>query len=614
MNQTISVSQGEPGRRIKVLGIAPYEGMKTIMQKLAENRNDMDLDVFVGDLNKGVDIVRRNFHSNYDVIISRGGTAELIGQITRIPVIEVSLSVYDILRAIKLAENYADRYAIIGFPGITGSAHLLCDLLQYKIDIFTVHSKDQVQETLKDLKKKGYRMVLCDMIANTTAKRLGLNAILITSGSESISSAFDQAVKLSTSYATIKAENQFLKDIIRNSERQTIIMKENGDIFYSAMDEGQLMSVRELLLKEMPMVINNETHKFFKNLDGALYSFTSRRLSFLGELYGAFYFTSSSVPFATSKYGIQYSNQQEAEDHFFNSFYSITSSASNMQATIDNINQTSFPIMLSGESGSGKEQVARVIYSRSRQCTNPLITINCSLINDRSWNFITNHYNSPFNDNDNTIYFKDITTLSEDRRHQLLSIIVDTNLCKRDRVIFSCACPPGRGIPPAAMEFINTLSCVNIHLSPLRELVQEIPTLSSLYLNTINVSMTNQIIGFEPKAMELLQAYDWPSNYTQFKRILNELSLMTTTPYIQAEHVAALLEKERADTSVLSGAGSLEGQEKTDGHILLDLNQTLDDLNRQIIHSILEETGGNQSAAAKRLGISRTTLWRYLKL
>lgn len=128
--------------------------MKTIMQKLAENRNDMDLDVFVGDLNKGVDIVRRNFHSNYDVIISRGGTAELIGQITRIPVIEVSLSVYDILRAIKLAENYADRYAIIGFPGITRSAHLLCDLLQYKIDIFTVHSKDQVQETLKDLKKK----------------------------------------------------------------------------------------------------------------------------------------------------------------------------------------------------------------------------------------------------------------------------------------------------------------------------------------------------------------------------------------------------------------------------------------------------------------------------
>ena len=170
-------------QKIKILGIAPYEGMKSIMQKLAGERRDIELDVFVGDLNKGVEIARQNYRSNYDVIVSRGGTAELIGRSTHTPVIEVTLSVYDILRAMKLAENYADRYAIVGFPAITGSAHLLCDLLQYKIDIFTIHNQNEVQATLKELKRKGYRMVLCDMIANTIAKQIGLNAILITSGS-----------------------------------------------------------------------------------------------------------------------------------------------------------------------------------------------------------------------------------------------------------------------------------------------------------------------------------------------------------------------------------------------------------------------------------------------
>ena len=44
-----------------------------------------------------------------------------------------------------------------------------------------------------------------------------------------------------------------------------------------------------------------------------------------------------------------------------------------------------------------------------------------------------------------------------------------------------------------------------------------------------------------------------------------------------------------------------------------NLNRTLDEINQDIIHAVLEETGGNQSAAAKRLGISRTTLWRLLK-
>ena len=123
-------------RKLKILGIAPYDGMKVLMEKVAEQRNDIILDAFVGDLYDGVEIVKNRSHYNYDAIISRGGTAELIEKVVDIPTIEVEFSVYDILRAIKLAENYSDRHAIVGFPAITRSAHLLCDLLQYKIDIY----------------------------------------------------------------------------------------------------------------------------------------------------------------------------------------------------------------------------------------------------------------------------------------------------------------------------------------------------------------------------------------------------------------------------------------------------------------------------------------------
>ncbi len=112
------------------------------MQRLASERNDIELDTFVGDLNEGVRIVQQNLHNDYDVIISRGGTASLIEATTSVPVVEVSLSVYDILRAIKLAENYANRYAIVGFPRITDSAHTLSSLLQYQIDIFTIPLPD----------------------------------------------------------------------------------------------------------------------------------------------------------------------------------------------------------------------------------------------------------------------------------------------------------------------------------------------------------------------------------------------------------------------------------------------------------------------------------------
>ena len=266
-----------PGN-IRILGIAPYEGMKSIMQKLARERQDIDLTVYVGDLHKGAEIARKNFHEDFDIIISRGGTAELIGDITQLPVIEISLSVYDILRAIKMAENFASRYAIVGFPSITGSARLLCDLLQYKVEICTIHSEQEVKEALLALKKKGYRMVLCDMIANTTAKRLGLNAILITSGNESISNAFDQAVKLCRHHSLLREENRFLQDVIKECGHETVIFRENGEIFYSTLDTDGLDPITEVLRREIPSTLSSGVRRSFKNINGALYSINGHPL------------------------------------------------------------------------------------------------------------------------------------------------------------------------------------------------------------------------------------------------------------------------------------------------------------------------------------------------
>ena len=593
-------------RKTRILGIAPYESMKSLMQRLASERNDIELDTFVGDLNEGVRIVQQNLHNDYDVIISRGGTASLIEATTSVPVVEVSLSVYDILRAIKLAENYANRYAIVGFPRITDSAHTLSSLLQYQIDIFTIHNEDEVFDTLTRLKKKGYRMVLCDMIANTIAKQLGLNAILITSGVEGIQSAFDQAVKLSKNFHTLKEENKLLNRLLEGNPMNTIILTEHGEVAYCS---GGSLTLPDALMaslkKELPTILSQKNHKFFKNLEGTLYSFICQEMTFGKQRYGVCYFSSVSVPSSLNRHGLQYLSLAETEDLFFQNVYSSTASGDHLIQNLSALNQTSAPVMLLGETGSGKEQAARILYSSSSLKHNPFIVIDCGLIQDKSWNFITNHYNSPLNDNHNTLFFKNIHKLPEKRLHQLLSIAIDMNLCKRNRIIFSCSPNTDGKISDLAMQFVNLLSCITIRLPALRDCKEEIPTLSSLYLNQLNVALASQIIGFEPEAMERMQAYHWPYNFLQFKRVLHELVLITTTPYIQAGSVEALLKKEDVETAPPAAQAA--------GGCVLDLKKTLNQLDRDIILQVLKETGGNQSAAAKRLGISRTTLWRYLK-
>ena len=147
---------------------------------------------------------------------------------------------------------------------------------------------------------------------------------------------------------------------------------------------------------------------------------------------------------------------------------------------------------------------------------------------------------------------------------------------------------------------------VSFALEPLREHAKDIPMAISLYLNRVNEEIGKELIGCEPEAMDLLQNYFWPYNYRQLKRVVRELSLMTTTPYIKSEEVIKVLGKERREKKLSRQA---IGVELKDGNHL----KTLEQLTKEIISYALQENGGNQSATAKQLGISRSTLWRYLK-
>jgi transcriptional regulator with PAS, ATPase and Fis domain len=590
--------------KLKVLGVAPYEAMKTAVERLAKNRTDLELDAYVGDLYYGKELVLRHIDENYDAIISRGGTAQLIEEITDIPVIEITLSVYDILRAIKLAENYQERYAIVGFPNITSNAHLLCNLLQYQVDIFTVHTPEEVRPLLTKLKNQGYLMVVCDMISHTEAKLLGLNAILITSGAESIEDAFNQAVKISTSHNKFRQENLFLKEVLKNSGNYTVIFDPEEKVYLSTWDKNNETQVYDLLRRELPQVRSSDSHKIFRNIEGTLFSIVGCMLPYEGQQYGVFHFTDSKIPITPGKYGIRFSNKKEAEEDFFNSFYRITGAMGDLADSIDQISQSSFPVMITGENGTGKEQIALVLYTQSALQTNPLVTIDCSQLTEKGWTYLTNHYNSPFNDSNNTIYFKSLEALDMERNRQLLSSILDTNLHRRNRLIFSCISQRGSLLPPEGQDFVKRLSCLTVCLPPLRERIQELPTLSSIYLSTLNVELGKQLTGYEPKAMEMLMHYDWPQNYTQFKRLTRELAVLTVTPYITSNSVAILLDKERS---------SINSSGEAMADISMDLERPLEEITRDIIKKAVAYNHGNQSLTAKQLQISRTTLWRYLR-
>lgn len=590
--------------RIRVLGIAPYEGMKTLMSSVVADYPQIDLTLFVGDMEQGLEIARSNFHGDYDVVISRGGTAKMLQKNLALPVIEIDISMYDILCALKLADGLTGKTAMVSFANITSSAHLLCDLMKYNMDIYTIDSAEAVEPTLRQLQKNDYQSILCDMISNTTAKRLGLNSFLITSGVDSIRKAFDQALLLCRSQQRLRDENQFFRQLIQGQIGQTMVFDQDGNLFLSTLDDPK-PELLELLRRDLPESQLGAERRITRNLGRMLYAIRARRISTGSLTYTAFFFDARKTPLSPNQVGIRFSTRPEAENAFYSSIFSFAGSISDYQQDIEHISQSTAPVMVTGEDGTGKESIVSVLYMRSPLRNAPLVSINCSLLNDKSWAFLLEHHNSPLAYQGNTLYFASIDALSEERRQQLLAVLSEMDVCRRNRVIFSCVCQPGEYTSAVGSLFMDKLCCLSLYLPPLRQMAERIPALVNLSLSHLNVDLPRQIVGADPEAITLLQNFQWPHNYTQFRRVIGELAVTATGSLITAENVRQALRKERHVGAFSPCAENAAAP--------LNLNRTLDEISQDVARRVVEESGGNQTVAAKRLGISRTTLWRLLQ-
>ena len=590
--------------RIRVLGIAPYEGMKALMASLGEEYPQMDLTLFVGDREQGLEIAKSNFHGNYDAVISRGGTASMLRKDLSLPVIEIELSMYDILCALKLTDGLDGKVAIISAANIADSAQMLCKLMNYDMDVYTYVSPDTVEPTLRRLQAEHYQAVLCDMVANTTAKRLGLNSFLITSSIESIRKAFDQAVLLCRSQEHLRDENLFFRELIQGQISQTVVFDTDENLFLSTLDTPQ-PELLDLLRRELPESLKEPERRITRNLGGMLYAIRSKQIASGSLSFIAFFVDARKTPLSPSQVGIRFSTRPEAESAFYNSIFSFAGAIGDLQDEITKINQSTAPVMVSGEDGTGKESMVSALYLRSALQNNPLVSINCSLLNDKSWAFLLEHPNSPLADEACTLYFANIDVLSPERSRQLLAVLSEMDVCPRNRVIFSCVSQPGEYISSIGSLFMDKLCCLSLYLPPLRQISERIPTLVNLSLSHLNADLPRRIMGAEPEAMALLQSFQWPHNYTQFRRVIGDLAVTAPGSLITADNVRQILRKERHVGAFVPHAEN--------SAVPLDLNRTLDEINQDVALRVVEETGGNQTAAAKRLGISRTTLWRLLR-
>ncbi len=584
----------------RILGIAPYESMRSLMVQLAATMEDVALTAFVGDLRPGAEIAKRYTDQDFDVILSRGGTAELIRAETTLPVVDIELSMYDILRAIRLAESSNSRYAIVGFPAITRNAYILCDMLQLDAELYTIHNEEEARQVLQQLARSGCPMVLCDMVTNSLAHAYSLPALLITSGSESVEAALHQAASINQIMLPQRDHAHMLAAALTATTALSI-RDEAGRETFSSLPENLPSAVLSRLNQCHQAAGQHGVKRSTLTVRDRQYHLTGQQISLGDRRCTTVRLESFSIGSALEKQGIRFLDKEEIDDRSNNSFYGI---AQHMALPVyEQCTASSTALMLFGEPGIDAEQIARLVYSKGPRQHAPMCIIDCSLLQKKGWEYLMTSTASPLTDSGTTVYFTHMDALAEDWFLQIFSAIHDTRFQQRNRLIFSCTLQPDSGLSPRSKLLIDWFSCTAVELPPLRSRREEIPHLASLYISLLNMRDTREIVGVEPEAMRLLESFPWPGNHNQFKRVLQELVLMTTTPNIALQSVQRVLQREERMYAAQAAAPSADALR----------GKTLEEINLLALRQALADCDGNQSAAAQRLGISRTTLWRMLQ-
>lgn len=587
--------------RIRILGIVPYEGLKPLLVSLAEEYPQVELDVFVGIMEDGIEIAKSNFYSNYDAVISRGGTAVALRQLS-IPVVDIEISLYDILYALKLSDGLHGKLAMVTCADISVSAQTLCDLLGYQIEIYNVDTLDELEPVLRRLQEAHYETILCDTTSNVIARGLGLNTIFIASGIESIRRALNRTLALCRGQERLRNENKFFRELLYGQSNQLAVFNQDKELVFS----GALPispELLDLLKQELKPYYRGEERRVTRSLNGVQYTLRIRPFV-SAETYTAIYYTARKSQFSHRQSGIRFFSRQEAEEQAYSGILNFRNLYDASESEIRYLTESMIPIVIAGEAGTCMEQVVDHLYVHSPLQNAPLIAVNCSLLNEKSWEFLMEHHSSPLAETGCTLYFCNIDALSAKRRHQLLETLAEAEVCRRNHVFFAFVCQTGTQMSPEGAEFLNRLNCHPLYLQPLRKLKDAIPVQINSALSYLNTSLPYPVLGAEPEAVQLLQSFSWPYNYAQFQRVMETLAASSQT-IITAENVRQALQKEQC--------GEVSAARPDDPSGPLDLNQTLDQINQDIARRVLAETGGNQSATAKRLGISRTTLRRLIR-
>jgi DNA-binding NtrC family response regulator len=311
--------------------------------------------------------------------------------------------------------------------------------------------------------------------------------------------------------------------------------------------------------------------------------------------------------------------------------------------------KTSIPVLILGESGVGKELIARAVHGGSDRSGKPFVAVNCGALPENLVESILfGHEKGSFTGahdkhlgkfqeaNGGTLFLDEVGELPLDIQVKLLRALQESEIdpvgAKRPvRVDVRIVSATNRDLSQTVAEgrfredLFYRLNVFPIEAPPLRQRREDIPSLVEAFVKRFNIEEGKRVAGISPETSAMLQAFDWPGNVRQLENAVYRAIVLADAPYLQPHDFPAIsgLAPPMDETSPVVPAAIPSA-----GQLLADLPQEtvpvrvlderghlrkLEDIERDLIQLAIEVYSGHMSEVARRLGIGRSTLYRKVR-